>query len=623
MKKILYTLFSLFLLFGIIACNERLTTTYELPAVDSVGNFKNYEQLEAYLSQFFTKEDQGYVLKNGRFFFSEASIAGAMMEDSATVTSSSNAYSQTNVQVEGVDEADIVITDGRYIYIVAMNRFVLIDAFSLEILYSFHQENLYLNNMYFTGTRVVLMGNEYTYDETVTKDFYYRYRYNYGVKIIVLDISDVTDVEITKEVYFDQSYLADSRMIEGNLYLVMNNYYINYGFSENNFVPTYVDSSVGSSAIRVSPENIYYMPNDNYSLSYLLIASFNVFEDKEVNVDAYLGSTYQLYMSLNNLYTVVYRYTYNVTTEMYENYTYIMRFEIQAGRLVYEAMGTVFGSPLNQFSMDEYDGTFRIATTDYIWTPTMSAVTNQLYILNAETEDKMEEISVLRGLGKPGERIYAVRFSGTTAYVVTFVNTDPLYKLDLSDPTNPSITGELYEEGVSDYLHQVNDDLMIGVGRSSETVGGFTRFTGVKISLYDTSGNTPVTLDTYFAEGEYSYTPVTYDHKMFVYYQPEGADYWLLAIPVFEYGNDGSLNGFYYQQNLYVFKITFAGDLQYLTKIPVNFNSGNYDYYYYDYLLRGLFIGDYVYSISYHQIKMYDISNDFAFVNAVNFAPVE
>ena len=201
--------------------------------------------------------------------------------------------------------------------------------------------------------------------------------------------------------------------------------------------------------ITLPANRIFFMPDDGQSFSYLELVSFDVTDNKDINIKAYLGSSYQIYMSQNNLYTVVYRWNWDEDSRAGEYFTYVIRFEIIDHELTYKAIGKIDGYPLNQFSMDEYEGVFRIANTSYNY---------EFYLLDATSEDTMTQISVLEGLGKPGERIYAVRYTNETAYVVTFVNTDPLYKLDLSDPENPEIVGELYEEGVSDYLHNISDD---------------------------------------------------------------------------------------------------------------------------------------------------------------------
>jgi len=280
-------------------------------------------------------------------------------------------------------------------------------------------------------------------------------------------------------------------------------------------------------------------------------------------------------------------------------------------------MGEIEGSPLNQFSMDEYDGVFRIATTGYSYTELESdnwgwGVDNFLFSLDATTDDEMTELSLLTGLGKPGETIYSVRFSNEIAYVVTFQQIDPLYKLDLSDPENPVILGELEEEGVSDYLHEITDDLMIGIGRQAVEGEWGTRFSGVKVSLYNTSGDVPINLETYLVEGEYSYTNVKWDHKSFVYFTPEDENFTYVAVPVYEYFED-----YYgYSQSLYVFKITHDGDLELLSKLS-NMEEQEEGYYpYYDSIERAVMIENYIYTVSYSSIKVFDINDDFTEVNS-------
>lgn len=628
MKKVLLSLLTMVLIAVLFGCGLNTTTNkMNLPDINSVKNFSSYNELKEYLKGFYEEQDGYYRIRGGfrfinSFFMLEDAVSASLTDTKSQTGTPDQGFSQTNTQVDGVDESDTVMTDGEFIYLVVNGRFLIIDAITLEIKYTYQSENLSLYTMYFKDNRVVLLGNQYTpqpvTDETDDKrDYYYAYWYSYGVKVVILDIENKENVSVAKELYFDQSYLSESRMIDGQLYLIMNNYYVNYGYLEDSFVPVYHDSAASDEAITLPAENIYYMPNDNYSICYLLIASVNINDDSEAQVDAYIGSTYQIYMSLNNLYSVVYRSTIDKETGYYDYVTYVLRFEIEEGKLVYKAMGAIEGSPLNQFSMDEYQGKFRIATTDWISTENTSTVKNQLFILDATSIDEMTFVSVLGGLGKPGERIYAVRYSGDTAYVVTFINTDPLYKIDLSNPLKPEIVGELYENGVSDYLHEINDKLMLGVGRQADDQG---RFQGVKISLYSTEGDNPVNIETYFIEGTYSYTPVTYDHKMFIYYHPAEANYWYVAIPVFEYGLVSQYN-YRYSQNLYVFKVTFEGDLSLEAKLPVYTEPLSYQdsNYYYDYLLRGLFINNYVYSISYRTIKKYDMTSGYEQVNMVYF----
>jgi len=676
-KRITAFALTFILLFTVAACQEVTTTTQSghIPNVEEVGQFADKEELQTYLAQFYADSGNGwYSYRSDSLFGAEDAImtTAAMTTTAAAPGAIDGAdnevdrtHSVSNDQVTGVAESDTIMTDGYYIYVVSNEKFFMIDADTLDIIYTFTMPEAsysYFYGMYLNGDHVVLLASEYTYSEQKADDssYYYWYYYRYGTRVMVLDIADPENVVIDRNMFFENTYMIDSRMIDGYVYLIMDNYMINYGYVEDAFLPIYSDTAVSDEPIELPATNIYYMPNDNYSLCYLMLASFSV-DDSTIaaHVDAYLGSTYQIYMSLNNLYTVMYRYSLDEETGWYEYTTYILRFQIFDHVLVFQAIGAIAGSPLNQYSMDEYEGAFRIATTDWVYhisyvngdgtvvttipgseddtvtidgdaitttivdtEPTTTVgtgnvisvwswtVENRLFVLDATAVGDMPVLgSIEEGLGKPNERIFAVRFNGDVAYVVTFVNTDPLYKLDLSDPTDPQVIGAWEEEGVSDYLHPVNDDLMIGIGRQAEDINGWTRFTGVKVSLYDTTGNDPFALDTYLVEGEYSYSPITYDQKAFMYYQPVDADFWYISIPVFEYYE----NYWQYSQSMYVFKVMFSGELEFVAKLTHNEVTDPYNYYY-DSIERSVVIGSHIYTVSYTQIQMFDMAEDFAFV---------
>ncbi|MDD3122106.1 MAG: beta-propeller domain-containing protein [Candidatus Izemoplasmatales bacterium] len=639
LKRFITLALLVFLSLGLSACQNSTITT-QLPSPDSVGNFSSYDELKTYLSSYYEKQSSTgqFLYRNSGLLYSDAAvnegITATMSTGSAEVSTTEKSHSETNNQVDGVAESDTILTDGNYIYVTSNTHFYIIDAESLQIVFSYTYENGYLVGMYLYNNKVVVISSEYQYadtnDDTLEKNSYW-YSYSYGLRVNVFDIADIEHVTISKSLYFDSSSLVDSRMIDGNLYLVLDNYEIYYGFTENHFVPEYKDSTICDETIQLSAQNIYYMPNDNDSFGYLLLVSLNVEDQEAANVKAYLGSSYQIYMSANNLYTIIYRYYYDEETLSYNQDTYILRFAVTDSGLEYQACGKISGSPLNQFSMDEYDGVFRIATTEYIWnyntvtiqdasntTSTVDSATveandtviNKVFLLDCTSIDSMTLLGQTANLGKPGERIYAVRYDNGIAYVVTFVNTDPLYKLDLSDPTNPVVVGELYEEGVSDYLHIINDSLLLGIGRQAETnVEGRTSFTGVKVSLYNTSGEVMESIATYFVEGVYSYSPVTYDSKAFVSYQPVGEDFMYVVIPIYEW----SYNYESYSQSAYVFKVYLSGDLELVTKLT-NYveDSENPDYYGYDSIERTIIIENYIYTVSYSKIQMYDMNDNFS-----------
>lgn len=667
MKRFLSLVLFSFLGLSIIACND---LNYEAPTGDNVGSFRTYDDLKEYLSTVYESSDNYYY--SNEALTTAASIAGEAV-NSPTADSAQEAerdYSKSNDQVDGVQESDRILTDGYKIYILSGNKFFIVDADTLNVdfEYEFMEDNTsyytygYLDNMYLYEGNIVLTSYVYSYeiierddcivytsgaynpdDETLTttvtaavgddatetilnedesssdaksEEYYYYdcydYNYSYGTKVVVLDVEDTSNVTVARELYFESAYLADTRMIDGTLYMILDNYMIQYGFDEELYIPRYMDSIESNELVNIPANRIYYLPNDGQSFGYLMLASFDVAGDEAVNVKAYLGSTYQIYMSQNNLYTVINKWTYNQETFRYDYFTYVVRFEIENKELVYKAIGRVEGSPLNQFSMDEYDGVFRIATTGYSYDETSWSIDNYMFLLDATTDDTMDQLSMISGLGKPGERIYSVRYNEEFAYVVTFVQTDPLYKLDLSNPEDPIILGELYEDGVSDYLHIINDDLLLGIGRNAVTDGDWTRFTGVKVALYDTTGDLPINLETYLVEGEYSYTNVMWDHKAFVSFTPIDADFTYVAIPVYEYYEDY----WTYSQSLYVFKVFHSGDLELLSKLTHMVQDEEGYYPYYDSIERAVMIDNHIYTVSYSSIKMFDMDNEFAEINS-------
>jgi len=188
-----------------------------------------------------------------------------------------------------------------------------------------------------------------------------------------------------------------------------------------------------------------------------------------------------------------------------------------------------------------------------------------------------------------------------------------LYWLDLSDPENPFIIDELEQPGVSDYMHIISESLVLGIGREATSIDGFTRFTGVKVELYQAAGNELTSLDKYLAEGEYSYTNVAYDQMAFMSFQPTDADYMYFTIPITEY-----YNAWYsYSQNLYVFKVYFDGTLEMVTKLShINEEEAQDYYWYFDSIERCVIIEDIdrIYTISNNKIQMYDMTNMFELV---------
>jgi hypothetical protein len=199
--------------------------------------------------------------------------------------------------------------------------------------------------------------------------------------------------------------------------------------------------------------------------------------------------------------------------------TQVFKFDISAaGKPRFVASGEVPGWLLNQYSMSEWDGHLRIATTASLENTTASAV----YVLRLNG-GQLTQVGKVDGLGK-GERIYSVRFIGTAGYVVTFRQTDPLYTLDLQNPSSPKVVGELKIPGYSAYLHPAGNGRLLGLGQDANAQG---RVQGMQVSLFDVRDPAhPTRVAQHQEKGGNS--EAEYDPHAFLYWAPLG----LLAVPM-------------------------------------------------------------------------------------------
>lgn len=459
-------------------------------------------------------------------------------EDDYSKGSGSDDYSETNNQVEGVDEYDNVVTDGKYIYTMNGGKIQVTLAFTQEYgiqgfgklhEIEFNQEYVDCNStyvspigMYADGERLVVIASEYFYynwecyqedDSKPYVDYWYGNDSN-GIKVFVFEV-ETWDLE---DEYTLNGYFVGTRKIGDDLYVITNKYLPLHDDSIDldDFLPHY---EVNEQIVKADYEDIVYNDGTNPN-------TFTTFygidlSTTEVDMEVVLGdSGYNLYVSENNMYLVgsVYYFwpeSIIATDEepVYEPKTAIMKVAIGDGNVEYKAIGYVDGYTLNQFSMDEYDGHLRITTTSGWWG---SEINNRLFVLDQD----LKVVGKLEGLGKPGETIRSTRFVGEYAYVVTFEQTDPFYVINVSDPTNPVKEGELEIPGFSTYLQPLGNDYMLGIGFDADEDTGWT--TGIKIQIYDISDKAnPTVFDTItfpysdFDEfgWSWSWTSVTYNHK--------------------------------------------------------------------------------------------------------------
>lgn len=518
-------------------------------------------------------------------------------------------YSTTNVQVQNVDEADIVKTDGEYIYYVSNNRVNILRADGLDVLSEIRvntdTEKFYVSELYLKDDKLIAIGNFQIIEENEeVKDeyrnsLYYRSNVKNLTKAIVYDISDKSNPVRLRDVALDGNYV-NSRMVGDNLYFISRNYKYYYdNMPEYDILPVVQDSVVSEECKVVECTDIIYFKNTN-DTTFMMVGGFNINEDEEVYVETFFGAGNLVYADEDSLYLT--RTIYNE-----ENKTIIYKFLLNNSRIMLQASGEVDGSLNNQFSMDEYNGNLRLATTSQIViTPNkfedvgdgISKVTrgetttvNNLIVL----DENLKEIGRIDNLAE-GERIYSVRFIGNVGYMVTFKQIDPLFVIDLSDPTNPTVKGELKIPGYSSYLHPYDETHIIGIGYNTKDNGwgGVTNST-MKMSMFDVSDlENPQEVFNVNIGTDYAHSDVTYNHKVLFYKASED----LIGFPVRYNSNDYRDN----TEGFIIFKINLeSSEFETYGEImkPNDYRSN---------VQRIIYIGDVLYELSTNNIVSYDLN---------------
>lgn len=590
---------------------------------------------------------------NRNMMFSDSLEMTADAPTNAADEQGSDDYSETNNQVEGVDEMDNVLTDGKYIYIQNYDKIQIVLAYTISLGHealslveeiSFEElapndDYFYFNGMYVDEDRLILVGTSYTntcsmmYDESKTEtdsetgeDGYYNnycmwYEYHNTTHVFEYSIDDF-ELENTYEL---SGSFTGSRKIGDDLYFVTTEYipfyYANneeYDFSIDNYVPNY---SVNGTTVELNYEEILYIEGTEPS-------NFTTFygvslDTHEVSTEVVLGEGgYNLYVSNENIYLTGTKWNWNdallieldeaedpsdveLDESPYEIETSIIRIGIENGVVEYGAEGSVPGMALDQFAMDEHDGHIRIITTTNNWWwwgwwgSEENTINNRLMILDMD----LNIVSTLENLGKEGESVQSTRFVGDYAYVVTFLRTDPFYVIDVSDPENPVKLSELEIPGFSDYLQPIGEDYILGIGYGD--LDGGTQ--GLKISLYDVSdkSNAVVASEIVYPYGDNSYmwTSTLYNHKDLLVSPSKG----IIALPYTQYswGDESNDYNWTYHSGALILNLDIEdGEISERGRIEHS-ESNYYDIYVY----KAKFIENYLYTISSKYIKVSTIDD--------------
>lgn len=443
--------------------------------------------------------DMGYGALTGDMMKEEGAVPmdSAPAEDAESSMESTAAnngdYSQTNLQEVGVDEGDIVKTDGNYIYALygSTVRIIKAEGENLEKIseISLPERDEEVHEMYLDGNvlNLIATGNEASMDEQ-EEDVYFVDRKIY-TRVYTYDIHEKETPKLSG--YTEQEgYYKTSRKNGDMLYV----------FTE--YTPIIKDTQESSTIMpRVSggvmPLEDIYLPEYADQAGYLVIASVDVKQpEKVVDHKAIVSAADRFYVSTENIYGISSHY------ENGRDYTQILKFSYRDGKIKPAAAGDIRGYLNDTFSMNEHEGYLRVVATDW---NNDEELTN-LYVLdeNLDVYGKIENLA-------PGESIRSARFLGDIGYFVTFRDTDPLFSVDLSSPKEPKILGELKVTGFSAYLHFYGENKLLGIGNEVDPETG--EYKGIKVSMFDISDPSDVKeIDKYVLKDNY-HCPGIYNYK--------------------------------------------------------------------------------------------------------------
>lgn len=556
-------------------------------------------------------------------------------------------FSGTNNQEEGVDEADFVKTDGYHVYVLNGNRLhifgvpafgQLVDESTFEI--EGYPQQLLLDR---DAQRVVVFSSVYPHalpeghplrarvgheEETG-----WMWRVGSVAKITVLDIADHAAPALVRELFIEGDYQT-ARMVEGSVrlgtysWLQVPGVYDWYWYWDGSqisqdqarararkrienatladLIPQIYerlpDGSFSTHGLSNDACRSFYRPENSQGRGFTSILSLDLFgEGLHYDADHVVSNWPTVYSSRDYMYIAEpandsWWFWWN---EDHPEQLNLHMFDIRTpGESVYLGSGRVEGTLHNQFALDEHEGYLRVATTTNRWgrwwveNPPLPE--NHVYVLGLRGRE-LEAVGHLGNIAE-GESIFAARMIGDKGYLVTFQQTDPLFTLDLSDPTAPRLVGELEIPGFSTYIHPLDGDKLLTIGVGGDETGANWR---TQISMFDVSDFAqPQAFDQeeLISEGSWGWSEALYEHKAFQYWAPKQ----LLAIPLAASTTDS--NGYWtYDSKLELVTVDpELGLARYGTIDHTAFYQSGPDEYWrwYPDIRRSIFMGDYIYAIS-------------------------
>ena len=632
-KKIIIPILAILLLFVIFhqTNNNEIRTIksekelYKLVTYNEEGNLSLIEQILTLPFSIFIRDYPYKTWGNVNYNNKGVDIIEDSSLESSTITTGETAkkdYSETNIQVEGVDEADILKTDGNYIYSISEDKVIITnvkDSTNPKIESTILSDNAIPNDLLLYKDKIVVIATKINNNNN--RNYYYEY-YEKNTIVEIYDLKDKNFPKLLKKFELQEPYYT-TRCIDGKLYIFAKGSLreidkrVSIEYKEDN----------KNKAININ--NIYYLKDhfDNYQT---LIAELDLNNIKDIKLSSYLIDISNAYISKDNIYLLNQDYE-NEKIDIKklfswkgvfgiidndissEEKTKIYKFNIDKKKgVTYQTNTIIDGSTINQYSLDEYNNNLRIAleTDD----GTRIAILDKNLKLLGETE-KLEE----------NEKMYASRFIGNKAYLVTYKNTDPLFVIDLSNPKHPKVLGELKIPGYSTYLHPYDENHLIGIGMDTKEVinrdsngnvtSSWATITGMKMCLFDVSDITnPKEIDKTVIGDSRTVSAILTNPKALLFSKEKE----LLAIPINNYQDDFTVEeadsydeeierftnkNDYISEGYFVYHIDLEG---FKLKGVINHEKNNNRRYYYypSKLLRGLYIEDNLYTVSESAIKV-------------------
>lgn len=542
-----------------------------------------------------------------------APSTGAAKSDSVALAPATEAggldYSETNVQVKGVDEADIVKTDGSYIYYIAGNQLNILkpDGASTKLVSSTSLSSDdswwgYNSEMFLLGSRLMIITQSYS---TIwINDANSNYQTNTDqTSAVIYDISNPAKPVQVVSLGQSGNYVS-SRMIGDYVYLVTSQYIYN---PVKDTPVTYIPStSDGVESKLLQPTDLYVGGNPQ-NAAYTVIGSINLKSGANfTSAKAVFGGTSEVYANADHLLLAFGRYDSetlpiapdkdgkNVQITNSSSSTDLVLLGLSEGQITKLASGNVPGNLLNQFAMDEYKNVIRIVTTldssvQRIYTDGVDTYeydntsANALYTLDLN----LKVLGKIENLAKD-EYVKSVRFDGDIGYFVTFRQVDPLFAVDLANAASPRILDTLKIPGFSEYLHVFKDNLLLGIGYNADETTG--QMQGVKLSMFDTADKANVK-EVATEKVDASWTAVGSNHKAILV----DAEKNLIAFPA--------------DSAYFIYRYTADNGFTLAARVSMTADLSSWN-------LRGLFIGDYFYVLGDSGVTVISLS-DFTVLTTV------